>query len=284
MWSASSSTVTSTASRVSIRCLSRSSRRPGQATRMSTPALRACTWRCCETPPKTVVTVRPVASARGSITAAICVASSRVGASTRASGRPERREPPASRPARRATMREGEREGLPAARAAAAEHVTAGEAVGQRRLLDREGRVDARRREGGDETSGDAEFGEGRSHGEAFRRGIPLMRGDAGGDRAGRHVVAPTDAGGSPRDDIRVGWRGVDRCCRRTARWTRRSPVYRYEGREPVSGEDRPVLGGLHPPERAARGAAPDGARPRVSPTGARGERRVRPAARSRRA
>ena len=103
MWSASSSTVISTASRVSTRWASRSSSRPGQATTMSTPALSACTCRCCETPPKMVVTDIDAADASGSITAAICVASSRVGASTRPSGRPERRRPPASRPARRAT-------------------------------------------------------------------------------------------------------------------------------------------------------------------------------------
>ncbi|SLB29586.1 Uncharacterised protein [Mycobacteroides abscessus subsp. abscessus] len=41
MWSASSSTVISTASRLTNFCFMRSSRRPGQATTMSTPALRA---------------------------------------------------------------------------------------------------------------------------------------------------------------------------------------------------------------------------------------------------
>ena len=61
MWSASSSTVISTASSVTKPCFMRSSRRPGQATTMSTPALRAATWRCCETPPKIVVVLRPYA-------------------------------------------------------------------------------------------------------------------------------------------------------------------------------------------------------------------------------
>ncbi len=59
MWSASSSTVISIASRVTKPCFMRSSRRPGQAMTMSTPALRAATWRCWVTPPKIVVVLSP---------------------------------------------------------------------------------------------------------------------------------------------------------------------------------------------------------------------------------
>ncbi len=59
MWSASSSTVISTASSVTKPCFMRSSRRPGQATTMSTPARSASTWRFWLTPPKIVVVFRP---------------------------------------------------------------------------------------------------------------------------------------------------------------------------------------------------------------------------------
>ena len=71
---------------------------------MSTPALSAATCRCWLTPPKMVVLLSPYAAASGSMTAVIWVASSRVGASTSASGRPARRCPPASLPPRRETI------------------------------------------------------------------------------------------------------------------------------------------------------------------------------------
>ena len=87
MWSASSSTVISTRSRCTMPCFMRSSRRPGHATMMSTPACSAVTWRLCATPPKMVVVVRPRAVASGLRVASIWVASSRVGASTRPRGR-----------------------------------------------------------------------------------------------------------------------------------------------------------------------------------------------------
>ncbi len=97
MWSASSITVISTASRVIRRWRIRSSRRPGQATTMSTPACSALTCLFCGTPPKMVVTFRPDASASGCSVAVIWVASSRVGASTRPEGREARRVVSASR-------------------------------------------------------------------------------------------------------------------------------------------------------------------------------------------
>ena len=59
MWSASSSTVIWTASKLISRWRIRSSSRPGQATTMSTPPRSADTWRDCDTPPKIVVTFRP---------------------------------------------------------------------------------------------------------------------------------------------------------------------------------------------------------------------------------
>ena len=90
MWSASSSTVISIASRKT--CLLRrwSSSRPGQATRMSTPRRRALICGPAPTPPKTVVVLSPAALARGVIAASIWLASSRVGARISARGRPDR--------------------------------------------------------------------------------------------------------------------------------------------------------------------------------------------------
>ena len=106
MWSASSSTVTRTSSSVSRPCLMRSSRRPGQATTMSTPLASAFSWCFWETPPKITVVFRPAALASGATVRSIWVASSRVGASTRPVGRFARRDTrlePGARPARRET-------------------------------------------------------------------------------------------------------------------------------------------------------------------------------------
>ena len=86
MRSASSSTRTSTASSLAWPASMWSSRRPGQATRMSTPRRRLSICGCMPAPPKMVVTFmrrwRPY-SLRLSAT---CTASSRVGTSTRARG------------------------------------------------------------------------------------------------------------------------------------------------------------------------------------------------------
>ena len=59
MWSASSSTVTSTSDRRQAFWEIRSSSRPGQASTMSTPSRSARTCGDWLTPPKTVVVVRP---------------------------------------------------------------------------------------------------------------------------------------------------------------------------------------------------------------------------------
>ncbi len=88
MWSASSSTVISTLSRSQWRCWMRSSRRPGQATMMSTPLRRAFTWGFWPTPPKMVVVRSPRGLASGAMVASIWMASSRVGARISARGRP----------------------------------------------------------------------------------------------------------------------------------------------------------------------------------------------------
>ena len=69
--------------------------------------------------------------------AAICVASSRVGASTRPRGRPGCG--PRERAGQACDEGERERDRLAAAGAAAAEHVVTGERVGQRVALDGEG-------------------------------------------------------------------------------------------------------------------------------------------------
>ena len=90
--------------------------------------------------------------------AVIWVASSRVGASTRpvgCSGRP-------AAACRGGDQGQREGEGLAAAGLAAAEHVAAGQGVGQGFGLDGKGVVDAACREGGDEWFAHAEVREGR--------------------------------------------------------------------------------------------------------------------------
>ncbi len=87
MWSASSTTVTSTASSEAWPWRIRSSSRPGHATRTSTPRRSAATWGFCPTPPNTVREVRPRTASSGAIASSIWVASSRVGARTSARGR-----------------------------------------------------------------------------------------------------------------------------------------------------------------------------------------------------
>ena len=73
--------------------------------------------------------------------------------------------------------RKGEGDGLAGSGAATAQHVAAGQRVGQGRRLDREGLEDALLREDGDEVRGDAELGERRDdragrHGGDERRGL----------------------------------------------------------------------------------------------------------------
>ena len=87
MWSASSMTVTSTASSETWPWPMRSSSRPGQATTTSTPRRIAETCGPWPTPPKTVREVRPRRCASGVIASSIWATSSRVGARMSARGR-----------------------------------------------------------------------------------------------------------------------------------------------------------------------------------------------------
>ena len=85
MWSASSRTVISIASRLACPLWMWSVSRPGQATSTSTPARRPLICGLGPTPPKTVRVFIFRALASGAIAASIWVASSRVG--TRISAR-----------------------------------------------------------------------------------------------------------------------------------------------------------------------------------------------------
>ncbi len=125
---------------------------------MSTPRRRPWTCGFWPTPPKTVRVVRPYAAARG-VERLLDLADQL----------PGRREHEGARTARTTRtvrgsqsgdQREEEGVGLAGAGAAAAEHVTAGERVGQRRGLDRGGDGDAARLEDGSEVGGHAEIGE----------------------------------------------------------------------------------------------------------------------------
>ena len=138
MWSASSRIVTSIAPRSQWPCWMRSSSRPGQAMTTSRPPASAWTCGFWPTPPKIVVVFMPSARASGSTTAATWLASSRVG--TRISERGLAGLAAAVRGGEPGDQREAEGEGLAGAGAAAAEHVPAGQAVGQRGDLDRERR------------------------------------------------------------------------------------------------------------------------------------------------
>ena len=116
--------------------------------------------------------------------AAICVASSRVGASTRPRGRPgsaARRE----RAGQARDQGQREREGLAAAGPAAAEHVAAGEGVGKRVALDREGLGLALTGEDVGQGRGHAEVEESR-HRDAFG----MARREMGVERATARVRA----------------------------------------------------------------------------------------------
>ena len=86
MWSASSSTVTSTEPSEQWPWPIRSSSRPGQASTMSAPRRRPWTCGFWPTPPKTVWVVRPAALASGASALSIWPTSSRVGARISARG------------------------------------------------------------------------------------------------------------------------------------------------------------------------------------------------------
>ena len=86
MWSASSITETSTPDSTRQRRSSRSINRPGVATTRSTPRFNASICLPYGAPPNTQQSFRPSASPSGRSASATCMASSRVGTSTRARG------------------------------------------------------------------------------------------------------------------------------------------------------------------------------------------------------
>ena len=200
MWSASSSTVISTASSETWPWPMRSSSRPGQATTTSTPRRSAETCGPWPTPPKTVREVRPRRCASGVIASSIWATSSRVGARISARGR----RGCGAAAARREPGEQGQHEGvgLAGAGAAAAEHVATRERVGQRRGLDGGGGRDAARGEHLDEGGGHAERaevlgGQGRflhgSWGRRDRRGRRRLGCSAGRGSGPRRRVAGTE-------------------------------------------------------------------------------------------
>ena len=199
MWSASSRIVTSTAPRSQWPWPMRSSSRPGQAMRTSMPPASACTCGFWPTPPKIVV-VRHAERAGQRVDDGGDLVGQLTGRHQDQRARPlglplavRRRQP--------GDQREAEGQGLAGAGAAAAEHVAAGEAVGQRRDLDRERRGDAAGGEHLDQRRGDAEGGEGgvgRQHGgDVADRHDDRRRDDVRGAGAGRAVLGGLVAGGA---------------------------------------------------------------------------------------
>ena len=158
MWSASSSTVTSTAE-VGVARPMRSSSRPGQAMTMSTPSRSLLYLRPGLTPPKMVTDRRSSALASGR--------QRRIDLCDEFAGRGEDQCTRTSGPARGGAIREpghdGQQEGvgLAGAGAAAAEHVAPCQRIRQCRSLNGEGGLDAGGGEGGNDGRGQAEAGEG---------------------------------------------------------------------------------------------------------------------------
>ena len=156
MWSASSSTTTSTRVRSAAPWSIRSISRPGVATRMSTPRSKRVELRPYGMPPATSVRLSPWMRASGASTSATCRASSRVGHQDQARGAAC-----GWRAAgQRGDHRQTEAERLARAGLAAAEHVPAGERVGDGGGLDRERLGDAAGVQRRDQRLGHTELGE----------------------------------------------------------------------------------------------------------------------------
>ena len=172
MWSASSSTTTSTRVRSAAPWSIRSISRPGVATTMSTPRSNALSCGPYGMPPATSVRLRPWRRASGASTSATWSASSRVGTSTRDRAQPAG----ALEPDRVVIIGKPEAERLARPRLPAAEHVPAGERVRDGGGLDRERLGDATGVQGRDQNLGHTELGE--ATGGRQRRG-----------RRGRHVL-----------------------------------------------------------------------------------------------
>ena len=139
MWSASSSTVISTASRLTNFCFIRSSRRPGHATTMSTPALSAADLTVLGDATEDGGDPQVVGGGEGlegcgdlggELAGRGQDQAERAARATLAAGQLRR--------ARRDDHRDGEGERLTAAGLAAAEHVAARQRVGEGVDLDRE--------------------------------------------------------------------------------------------------------------------------------------------------
>ena len=226
MWSASSSTVTSTRSRSTRPWPMRSSRRPGQAISRSTPLAERVG----------LATLADAAVDDGLAQAEdLGERGERVADLARELARRQQHE--AARALRDGAtagqareQRQTEREGLAAAGAAATEHVAAGQRVGDRRALDGGGLGDVARGQRVHDVAGDAEVGEGRggtgsrrrrdvgepSTGAGGRERRPVRRG--GGDRARKRCAddprapsaAPCTTPVSQRRCARVGHRGAN--------------------------------------------------------------------------
>ena len=172
MWSASSSTTTSTRVRSAAPWSIRSISRPGVATTMSTP--RSNAWSCgsYDMPPATRVRLSPWIRASGASTSATCM--------RELAGRHQHQGPRAARGCVRTGQggdhRQPEAERLARARLPTTEHVPAGERVGDGGGLDRERLGDATGVQGRDQGLGHTELGE--ATGGRQRRG-----------RRGRHVL-----------------------------------------------------------------------------------------------
>ena len=140
IWSASSSTVTSTASSEQTPRLDQVAEPAGRRDEHVDAALERVDLRSYGTPPNAVFVNRPSAVASGVSASLTCMASSRVGTRTSALGRCGAARPLGRDPGQ---QRQAERERLAGAGLAAAEHVPAGERVRDGGGLDRERRGDA---------------------------------------------------------------------------------------------------------------------------------------------
>ncbi len=168
-------TTTSTSSRSQVRWSIRSVSRPGVATRMSTPRRSASACRSNDMPPTTEATrqaerLRERRERVADLLRQLAGRDEHEAAGARGCGAPA---------GEAGEQRQAEGEGLARAGLAAAEHVAAGEGVGDGGGLDRERRGDAAAVERGDTRLGQAELGEG-GHPRAFPQRASLT--DPSGD------------------------------------------------------------------------------------------------------
>ena len=217
MWSASSSTVTSTASSDTWRC--RDVVLEAARTRHDDvdPAPEGGDLRALAHPAEDRLGRQTKGPASGAIAASICATSSRVGARMSARGRVGWRGKRLCDSRASSGRSEGDRLARP--RAAAAEHVTTGEGVGKGRRLDRGGRRDPAGGEDVDEGGGHAERGEG---GGGHRWSLWCVGRRGHGRSASTGDVLPGGLWGAAprRDEVPMRWH---RHQRSAARGRRRS-------------------------------------------------------------